>query len=76
VLAAPSLQFAGLQMDHYGIYAMGDFAGTHLPYMLSLLLSLVLASVSAVDVEQKRPRGLAASAGRYSPGSTSYKRRR
>lgn len=47
VLAAPSLQFAGLQMDHYGIYAMGDFAGTHLPYMLALLLSLALASAAA-----------------------------
>ena len=48
VLAVPSLQFAGLQMDHYGIYAMGDFAGTHLPFMLSLLLSLTLASAAAV----------------------------
>ena len=47
VLAVPSLQFAGLQLDHYGIYAMADFAGMHLPYMLSLLLSLALASASA-----------------------------
>ncbi len=47
MLAAPSLQFAGLQMDHYGIYAMGDFAGTHLPYMLALLLSLALTSAAA-----------------------------
>ena len=48
VLAVPSLQFAGLQMDHYGIYTLGDFAGTHQPYMLSLLLSVALASASAV----------------------------
>ena len=47
VLAVPSLQFAPLRMDHYGFYAMGDLSGTHLPYMLALLVSLALAGVSA-----------------------------
>ncbi len=46
VLAVPSLQFAFLDMDHYGFYRLGDFAETHLPYMLALLVSLAAAGVS------------------------------
>ena len=46
VLAVPTLQFAFLDMDHYGFYRLGDFAGTHLPYMLALLVSLAAAGVS------------------------------
>ena len=48
VLTLPSLQFAPLQMDQYGFYAIGDLAGTHLPYMLVLLLSLLVAGVCAL----------------------------
>ena len=48
VLAIPSLQFAFLDMDHYGFYRVGDLAGTHLPYMLALLVSLAAAGVSGV----------------------------
>ena len=48
ILAVPSLQFAPLQMDHYGFYAMGDFIGTHVPFMLSLLLSLAVATLCAL----------------------------
>lgn len=48
VLTIPSLQFAPLQMDQYGFYAIGDLFGTHLPYMLVLLLSLVVAGICAL----------------------------
>ena len=48
ILAVPSLQFAPLQMDHYGFYAMGDLIGTHVPFMLSLVVSLVVAAVCAL----------------------------
>ena len=48
VLAVPSLQFAPLQMDHYGFYARGDFVGTHVPFMLSLLLSLAVAALCSL----------------------------
>ena len=48
VLTIPSLQFAPLQMDQYGFYAIGDLAGTHLPYMLVLLLSLAVAGICAL----------------------------
>ena len=46
VMALPSLQFAFLDMDHYGFYRLADFAGTHLPYMLALLVSLAAAGAS------------------------------
>ncbi len=46
VLAIPSLQFAFLDMDHYGFYRLGDMAGTHVPYMLALLVSLATAGGS------------------------------
>ena len=44
VLTTPLLQFAPLRMDHYGLYALGNFYGTHMPYMLALLANLALAS--------------------------------
>ncbi len=44
LLSTPLLQFAPIHMDHYGLYRIGDFAGTHLPYMLALLFNLVLAA--------------------------------
>ena len=47
-LAVPTLQFAPLDMDHFGFYAMRDFYGTHTPYMLTLLVCLALAGVSGV----------------------------
>ncbi len=44
LLSTPLLQFAPIHMDHYGLYRIGDFAGTHMPYMLALLLNLALAA--------------------------------
>ena len=44
ILSTPLLQFAPIHMDHYSLYRIGDFAGTHMPYMLALLLNLALAS--------------------------------
>ena len=44
LLSMPLLQFAPIRMDHYNLYAVGDLAGTHLPYMLALLVNLALAS--------------------------------
>ena len=43
LLTTPLLQFAPLRMDHYNFYRIGDFAGTHMPYMLALLSNLTLA---------------------------------
>ncbi len=44
MLCTPMLQFVPIGMDQYGFYRVGDYAGTHMPYMLTLLLNLVLAS--------------------------------
>ena len=44
LLSTPLLQFAPIHMDHYNFYAIGDLAGTHIPYMLALLANLALAS--------------------------------
>ena len=44
ITSAPLLQFAPIQMDHYSLYRVGDFYGTHLPYMFALLINLVLAA--------------------------------
>ena len=43
LLTTPLLQFAPLGMDHYNFYTIGNFGGTQIPYMLSLLLNLTLA---------------------------------
>ena len=48
VTTTPLLHFSPLGMDHYNIYFLADFAGTHLPYMLALLLNLVLAFLGAM----------------------------
>ena len=47
-LAVPTLQFAPLDMDHFGFYVMRDFYGTHMPYMLTLLVSLATAGLGGV----------------------------
>ena len=48
VLTTPLLQYSPLGMDHYNIYFLADFAGTHYPYMLALLLNLALAFVGTM----------------------------
>ena len=48
VLTTPLLQFSPLGMDHYNIYFVADFAGTHYPYTLALLLNLGLAFLGAM----------------------------
>ncbi len=47
-LAVPTLQFAPLDMDHFGFYVMRDFYGTHMPYMLTLLVCLATAGLAGV----------------------------
>ena len=47
LLAFPAFRFAPLGLDHYGFYRIGDFAGTHLPHMLMLLVAVGLAGFSA-----------------------------
>ncbi len=44
ITSAPLLQFAPIQMDHYNLYRIGDFYGTHFPYMFALLINLVLTA--------------------------------
>ena len=48
LLTTPLLQFAPIGMDHYGFNAVGGFAATHMPYMLSLLVNLALASCAGL----------------------------
>ena len=43
LLTTPLLQFAPIRMDHYNFYTIGNLGGTHIPYMLCLLLNLTLA---------------------------------
>ncbi len=48
LLVFPALRFAPLGLDHYGFYRVGDLSGTHLPYMLTLLVGVGLAGLSAL----------------------------
>ena len=42
------MQFHPLGLDHYNFYAIGGLSGTQMPYLLSLLLNLGLASVAGL----------------------------
>ena len=42
------LQSAIIRMDPYGIYTLGDYAGTHIPYLLALEVNLTLATVAGL----------------------------
>ena len=48
LLTTPLLQFSPLRMDHYNFYTIASFAGTPMPYMLSLLVNLALASTAGL----------------------------
>ena len=48
LLTTPVLQFAPVGMDHYNFYMVEGFAGTHMPWMLLLLVNLGLASLAGV----------------------------
>lgn len=48
LLTTPLLQFASIRTDHYGFYALGNLAGTQMPYMLALLSNLVIASLAGL----------------------------
>ena len=48
LLTTPLLQFAPIRMDHYNFYAIGNLAGTHVPYMLALLFNLLIASAAGL----------------------------
>ncbi len=56
MLSTPMLQFVPIGMDQYGFYRIGDYAGTHMPYMLTLLLNLVLASSAGLMFHFLRER--------------------
>ena len=43
ILSGNLLQAPTTRMDPYGFYALGDFANTPIPYLLSLLVNLMLA---------------------------------
>lgn len=42
------LQSAFIRMDPYGFYVVGDYAGTHIPYLLALEANLALASIAGL----------------------------
>ena len=48
LLTTPLLQFAPIGLDHYNFHAIGNLAGTPLPYMLALLTNLLIASVAGL----------------------------
>ena len=48
LLTTPLLQFASTRVDHYNFHAIGNLAGTQLPYMLALLLNLVIAAAAGL----------------------------
>ena len=48
LLTTPLLQFAPIRTDHYGFHALGNLAGTQMPYMLALLSNLVIASLAGL----------------------------
>ena len=48
LLTTPLLQFGSIRMDHYGLYRIGDLAGTQMPYMLALLVNLGIASAAGL----------------------------
>ena len=48
LLTTPLLQFASIRMDHYNFHAIGNLAGTQMPYMLAILVNLVIASAAGL----------------------------
>ena len=42
------LQSSSVRMDHYGLYTMGDFGGTHIPFLLALEVNLALAAIAGL----------------------------
>ena len=48
LLSTPLIQFAPIRMDHYGLCVIPGFFGTHMPYMLALMVNLCLASIAAL----------------------------
>lgn len=42
------LQSSFIRMDPYGLYMVGDYAGTHIPYLLALEVNLALASIAGL----------------------------
>ena len=48
LLTSPLLQFASTRVDHYNFHAIGNLAGTQMPYMLALLLNLVIAAAAGL----------------------------
>ena len=48
LLCTPMVQAPLTRMDNYGFYAIGDFAGTPMPYLLALIVNLLLALVAGL----------------------------
>ena len=48
LLGVPLLYGPLTYMDPYGLYAIGDFAGTTIPFTLSMLVNLLIALVAAL----------------------------
>ena len=47
-LSVPVLHAPLTRMDAYGLYSIGDFAGTSIPFTLSLIANLLVATVAAL----------------------------
>ena len=47
-LSIPVLHAPLTRMDAYGLYSLGDFAGTSIPFTLSLIANLLVASVAGL----------------------------
>ena len=42
------LQSSSIRMDPYGLYTVGDYAGTHIPFLLALEVNLALATIAGL----------------------------
>lgn len=48
LLSTPLLQMPLIRMDNYGLYTIGEFAGTPMPCLLALMVNLVLALIAGL----------------------------
>ena len=51
LLVFPAFRFAPLGLDQYGFYRISDLSGSHMPYLLMLLVGVALAGLSALSFQ-------------------------
>ncbi|MCY4415634.1 MAG: helix-turn-helix transcriptional regulator [Chloroflexi bacterium] len=51
LLVSPAFRFAPLGLDQFGFYRISGLFGSHMPYLLMLLVGVVLAGLSALSFQ-------------------------